>query len=106
MSGFGVADVCSFQRLSTSGVVGDSGKAIDVLGYSIKSGGTAGNISLFNSTAAGAATGTFAWADQARAVSIEQTIPLSFPIRLGLGCYVSFDGNVSAVTVFYRQMLS
>lgn len=104
MGGFGVSDVCSWWRLAASGVVGDSGKAIDVLGYSIKSGATAGNITIFNSTTNTAAQ--FAWADQARAVSAEQTIPLAFPIRLALGCYVSFDSNVSGVTVYYRQMLS
>jgi len=102
--GFGVAEVVSWSRLAASGVVGDSGKAVDVVGYSIKSGATAGVISVFNSTTNTAAQ--FAWADQARAVSTEQTVSLAYAIRLAGGCYVSFDSNVSGCTVFYRQMLT
>ena len=72
-------------------------------GYSIKSGGTAGVITIMNGTAQ---TSPAAWADQARAVSTEQTIPMAYPIRLAAGCFVSFDANVSAATIFYRQMLT
>ena len=103
MGGFGVADVVFFQRLSASGVVGDSGKAIDIVGYSIKSGATAGNITIMNGPAQ---TSPMAWADQARAVSTEQTISLAYPVRTPMGCYVSFDSNVNASTIFYRQMLT
>lgn len=101
--GFGVAEVVSWQRLTVSGIVGDSGKAIDVVGYAIKSGGTAGVISLINGSVQ---TATLAWADTATAVSQENTKPLAYPVRLSAGCYVSFDANVSACTVFYRQMLT
>jgi hypothetical protein len=100
---FGTSEVSSWARLSASGIVGDSGKAIDVVGYSIKSGGTAGNIFFFSAATAVAAN--FAWADQARVVSAEQTIALAYPTRLSGGCYVSFDGNVSASTIFYRQVM-
>lgn len=99
----GVSDVVGWVRLTSSGVVGDSGKAVDILGYTIKSGATAGVVTLMNGTVQ---TAPAAWADQARAVSTEQSVPLSFPIRLAAGCFVSFDSNVSAATVFYRQMLS
>lgn len=103
MAGFGVADVVSWTRLAASGVVGDSGKAIDVVGYSIKSGGTAGVISIINGAVQ---TATLAWSDTATTVSQENTKALTYPIRLAAGCYVSFDSNVSACTVFYRQMLT
>lgn len=101
--GFGTSEVASFQRLTVSGVVSDSGKPIDVMGYSIKSGATAGVISILNGTAL---TASLAWADAARAVSAEQTVALAYPIRTPLGCFVSFDTNVSAVSVFYRQVLT
>lgn len=101
--GFGTAEVAGWVRLTQSGVVGDSGKAIDVIGYSIKSGGTAGNITIMNGTVQ---TSPMAWAEQARAVSTEQTVPLAYPVRLAAGCFVSFDTNVSAATIFYRQMLT
>jgi hypothetical protein len=101
--GFGVAEVSSFVRLSSSGVVGDSGKAVDIIGYTIKSGATAAAPSFLNGAATTAALG---WVDQARAVSAEQSIALAYPIRCPLGCYVSFDANTTAITVFYRQMIS
>ena len=90
-------------RLAASGVVGDSGKAIDLVGYSIKSGATAAVPYFINGTAA---SGAVAWQDQARATSAEQTIPLAYAVRFNKGCYVSFDANTTAVTVFYRQMLT
>jgi len=101
--GFGVSEVAGWTRLSASGIVGDSGKAIDIVGYTIKSGGTAGVISIMNGALQ---TSPNAWNDTARAVSQEQSIALAYPVRLALGCYVSFDSNVSAATIFYRQMLT
>ena len=101
--GFGTAEVCSWVRLTTSGVVGDSGKAVDVLGYTIKGGATLAQPSFLNGAAT---TAPLAWADTPRAVSLESSQALAFPIRLAAGCYVSFDANTTAVTVFYRQMLS
>jgi hypothetical protein len=101
--GFGVSEVSSWVRLSTSGIVGDSGKAVDIIGYTIKSGATAGVISIINGSVQ---TAALAWNDQARQVSTEQSVALAYPIRLAAGCYVSFDSNVSAATVFYRQMLT
>ena len=94
-------EICSFTRLSASGIVGDSGKPIDVVGYTIKSGATAGVVTLMNGTAQ---TSPAAWADTAPTVSQENAKALAYPIRLGSGCYVSFDSNVSACTVFWRQM--
>ena len=101
--GFGVSEVVSWARLTTSGVVGDSGKAVDVVGYTIKSGGTAGVLSILNGAAT---TAPLAWADTAATVSQENSKTLAYPIRLAAGCYASFDANVSAATVFYRQMLT
>lgn len=99
------ADVVFWTRLSSSGVVGDSGKAIDVVGYTIKSGGTAAQPYFINGVAASAGN-TLAWQDQARAVSAEQSIALAYRVRMPAGLYVSFDANTTAVTVFYQQMLT
>jgi hypothetical protein len=103
MGGFGIAEVSYFKRLSSSGNVGDAGKAVDLVGYSIKSGGTAAVVSFLNGQGL---TAPLAWADQARAVSSEQTIGLAYRVRCDQGCYVSFDANTTAVTVFYQQMLT
>lgn len=100
---FGPAELVYFKRLSSSGVVGDSGLPVDVVGYTISSGGTAGVITIKNGTAT---TNTAAWADTAPTVSQENSKALAYPVRLNLGCYVSFDGNVTACTVFYRQVLT
>jgi len=100
--GFGMAEVVYFKRLAASGQVGDAGKAIDIVGYTIKSGSTAALPYFIN----GSSTGSIAWQDQARATSAEQSISLAYRIRLDQGCYVSFDANTTAVTVFYQQMLT
>ena len=99
---FGQSEVASWQRLTVSGVVGDSGKAIDVVGYTIKSGSTAAVVSFLNGTSTAA---PLAWADQARATSAEQSITLAYPTRTSSGLFVSFDANTSAVSVFYRQVM-
>ena len=88
--------------LAASGNVGDAGKAVDVVGYVIKSGGTAAVPYFIN----GGATGTLYFQDQARAVSTSQSIGLAYRVRFPGGCYVSFDANTTAVTVFYQQMLT
>jgi len=97
-----LADVVFPLRLAASGTVGDSGKAVDIVGYSIKSGSTAGNIYILNGTSLSA---PLLWADQARATSAEQTISIPFRTRCPLGCYVSFDNNVTACTIFYQQVM-
>lgn len=103
--GFGVAEVAAFKRLAASGNVGDTGKAVDIVGYTIGSGGTAAAPSFINGQSGGS-TNTLAWIDTATTVSAEKSISLAYPIRLWNGCYVSFDANTTAVTVFYRQMLT
>ena len=99
----GYTEVTVAQRLASSGVIGDSGNAIDVVGYTIKSGATAALPYFINGTSA---SGTVAWQDQARAVSAEQSIGLAYAVRMNTGLFVSFDANTTAVTVFYRQMLT
>lgn len=96
-----VPDVVYFKRLAASGVVGDSGKAIDIIGYSISSGATAGVLTFKNGVDA---SSPVAWADTATVVSQENSKNLGYPVRLDNGCYASFDTNVSAATIFYRQM--
>ena len=103
--GFGVAEVAGWVRLAASGVVGDSGKAVDVIGYTIGSGSTAAQPYFINGTGTGAGN-TLAWKDVALTVSAEGSKALAYPVRLAAGCYVSFDANTTVVTVFYRQMLT
>lgn len=102
--GFGVADVVGLKRLAASGNVGDTGKSVDVVGYTISSGGTAAAVTFINGQSGG--TNTMGWVDTATTVSAEKSIALAFPVRLSNGLYVSFDANTTAVTVFYRQMLT
>jgi hypothetical protein len=103
MSNTGYVEVVAAKRLAASGVVGDSGKPIDVVGYSILSGATAAVPYFIDGTSA---SGTIGWRDQARATSSEQSIALAYAVRMEKGLFVSFDANTTAVTVFYRQMLT
>jgi hypothetical protein len=98
-----ISEVVSWQRLAASGAIGDSGKAVDVVGYTIASGATAAQPSFLNGTGL---TSPLAWSDVATNVSAEGTKAISYPVRFSAGCYVSFDANTTAVTVFYRQMLT
>lgn len=90
-----------FVRLSASGSVSDVGAPILVSGYSVLSaGGGVGTPTIINGQSTSGAT--FVVADPSNgAASKERTIALPCPVMLPLGCYVSFDANTTAVTVFY-----
>lgn len=87
-----------FQRVTTSGVISDSGKPILIYGYSVESGASATVVTLFDGVGA---TGTHAMKLGPVTVSQANVTSLPFPIMFPLGCYVSFDANTTAVTVFY-----
>jgi hypothetical protein len=93
-------DRCYFKRLTSSGVVGDSGKPIMVAGYSVLSGGTAAIPYFRNGT--GVAGDTIAWRAQGQASTAFDTAK-SLPVMLDQGCYVSFDANTTEITVYYIQ---
>lgn len=96
-------EVCTFTRLTSSGAVGDSGKPVDVFGWTVESGGTAAAPYLKNGTAVGspAATGM-----GPNTISQANTMRAAVPIRFPLGCFVSFDSNTTAVTIFWNQALT
>src|SRR4051812_20729071 len=100
MSGF-PGNVCGFQRVTSSGVIGDSGKPIVLTGYSVDA--SAGGVTtpiFYNATSADAANVAFK-ATTVAAASQSSTNSLPFPVMLGRGCYVGFDANTAAVTIFY-----
>ena len=88
-------------RLTTSGVVGDSGKPCAIQGYILESGGTAslGTV-IYNGTSTG---GTAAMRLGGGVISGASApgVTGQFPITLANGAYVSFDSNTAAVTIFY-----
>lgn len=98
-----MADVCYFKRISGDSVIGDSGKPVDILGYTILSGGTAGTITFRNGPVVGS---PIAWVDTATTVSVEKSIAFPCAVRLDLGCFVDIDTNVTSATIFYRQALT
>lgn len=94
---------CGFSRITTSGVIGDSGKPVLVAGYSVDaSGGGASTPYFINGTAASAGNNV-AFRAQTTATSQSQTQSIPLPVMLGSGCFVSFDANTTAVTVFYME---
>lgn len=88
---------CGFQRLTTSGVVSDSGKPILIAGFEVLSGATAA-VPYFLNGAAGTAAIAFRGDGSG---STAKTTAVNLPIMLPGGCYVSFDANTTEVTVFY-----
>lgn len=92
-------NVCGFQRLTSSGVVSDSGKPILVAGFGVLSGATAAIPYFRNGT--GAASDTIAFRAGPVTASQANVVSIPMPVMLPGGCYVSFDANTTEVTVFY-----
>ena len=91
-------NVCGFQRLTSSGVVSDSGKPILIAVFGILSGATAAVPYFLNGS-----SGTAPIAFRAGPViaSVANVVSIPMPVMLPSGCYVSFDANTTEITVFY-----
>ena len=87
-----------FQRLTASGVVSDSGKPILIYGYSLESGAALANPTIVDGSSL---SGSHFTKFGATVASTSNVISLPFPIMFPLGCYVSFDANTTAITIFY-----
>jgi hypothetical protein len=97
--------VSGFVRLTVSGVVGDSGKPQWISGYNFDSGGTIGNAYFVNgSSTVSAGNGIVCKAGGGviNTTSPQQTLG-QLPVAFPLGCYVSFDANTTAISVFFVQ---
>lgn len=97
--------ICSFQVLAASGVVGDSGKPIDIHGCYVLSGGTAAQPFFKNGAAVSAPT---VFIPGPMTISQGNLFAPTGPsaVRFGSGLYVSFDANTTTVTVFFNQALT
>lgn len=91
-----------FKLFAASGSIGDVGKPVAIYGYNIKSGGTAGVLTIFNGTSSVAGAGTFAW-DETGTINVSKSFPLGCGVVLPAGGYASFDAGVTGATIFYRQ---
>lgn len=91
---------CGYKRLTSSGLVSDSGKPILIAGASVLSGGTAAVPYFINGTAASAGN-DIAFRGEGTANVARITCPSELPVMLPNGCFVSFDANTTEVSVFY-----
>lgn len=100
--------VSGWTRLTASGAIGDAGKAQWVSGYNFDSGSTAGNPYFINGSSSVSPGNSVAFRAGGGVVSntSSQQVVGQLPVVFPLGCYVSFDGNTNAVTVFYVQALT
>lgn len=90
------------QIVTSSGVIGDSGLAVAVYGVQWTSGSTAGNLTLKNGTGA---SGPALIGPLAGTISTNVMNPLvNAGIVFPLGCFASFDANVTTATIYYRQI--
>ena len=90
-----------WSRLTSSGVVGDSGLPVCIQGYILESGATASTTTyIFNGTSSLGTPAIRLGGAVASAASVPGTTG-QFPTTLAAGGYVSFDSNTSAVTVFW-----
>ena len=90
---------CGATRVTTSGIVGDSGKPILVCGYGVEIGAAASPF-LKNGTAASNTVAIRIGPCTANMGNINAFDP---PVMFPGGLYVSFVTNVNAVTIFYIQ---
>jgi hypothetical protein len=91
---------CGYSRLTSSGAV-VSGKPLIFYGYSVLSG--AGGVSKpwFIDGAAAGGTVVLTGDPSNGAASAERMMPLPVGTMFSSQCYVSFDANTTAVTIFY-----
>lgn len=92
-----------YKFFSASGLIGDSGKPVAIYGYNIKSGGTAGVLTIFNGTSSVSGAGTFV-CDETGTINVSRSFAFGCAIVLPSGGFASFDGGVTSATVFYRQV--
>jgi len=93
-------NVCGLTRLTTSGVVSDSGKPILIAGFGVESGATAAS-PFFNNGTAAPASGATGFRAGPNTISQGNIVSLPMPVMFPSGCYVSFDANTTAVSVFF-----
>lgn len=91
-----------FKTFAASGSIGDIGKPVAIYGYSIKSGGTAGVLTIFNGISSVVGSGAFGW-DETGTINVSRSFGLGCGVVLPNGGYASFDGGVTSATIFYRQ---
>lgn len=92
----------SYKKLTASGSIGDSGKAQALYAYSFKSDGTAGVLSWFDGTSS---LGTFVY-DHTGTINTTVFNGPSVGEVFPSGLYASFDGHVTQVTAWIRQVLT
>lgn len=91
-----------YKVLTASGVVGDSGKPQALYGYGMKSGGTAGVMTLFDGTSS--VSPAVAVMDQTGVISSTVFNSFGAGVVFSTGLYASFDGNITRGTFFVRQV--
>lgn len=96
-----MADTCGYKVLDASGDVGVAGMPISIFGYAVESGATAAQPYFNNGIAASQSKVFIAGPITASQSNVNSCG--SIGVRFPSGCYVSFDANTTAVTVFYRQ---
>jgi len=91
---------CGFTRLTASGTVSDAGKPVLICGYGVESGATAAQPYINNGGALAGSTVIF----RPGPITVSQgnvNVPAVLPVMFPNGCWVSFDANTTAVTMFY-----
>jgi hypothetical protein len=90
----------SYQVLTQSGVVNDSGKPQALYQLATLSGGTAGTVTLFDGTS-GSGTAVYSFPGIVSSTAFHApAVGEVFP----RGLFISFDSNVTKVTTWSRQV--
>jgi hypothetical protein len=89
-----------YSTITTSGVINDSGKPQALYRMATLSGGTAGTVTLFDGTS-GSGTFVYSFPGVVSSMAFDNAaVGMVFP----KGLFISFDSNVSKVTVWCRQV--
>jgi hypothetical protein len=90
-----------WTRLTSSGVVGDSGQPVSVQGFIVESGATASLGTMIYNGTSSLGTAAIRLGGSIINGASAATTTGQFPTTLASGAYVSFDANTTAVTVFW-----
>jgi hypothetical protein len=91
---------CAATKIVASGAIGDTNKPILIYGYGVQA-GPGGSAPFFNN--GDQTVGMFVPGPVVGEMMNIETFET--PVMFPTGCYVSFDSNTLAVSVFYKQNL-
>lgn len=94
--------MAGYQVRTTDGVIGTSGSAKNIYGFTATAGGSNATIDIHDGTST---SGTKVITIVVPSSSSRTVSFGSSPVRFGSGCYINLDANTNAITTFYEEVV-